>query len=306
MNRRLSAFTVVVVLGLWAAAGLYMIRPNEQGVLLFMGRVASASVPPGLHWRAPYPVGQVIKVKVRETRRVGVGVTLIEAVTGTAGPSGLNEFITGDNNLVSLELVVQYDIKDPVEYLFRALDVDRVITILAEAAATRAISDMGVNEVFYENKALIQERVRTALREQLDAHGLGLSVGSVNLQKVRPAPEVAKEFNDVITAKADAQRMINEAESYASDLLPRARGEGAAIVEAARGAAVEIVKTASGEAERFRRVFEEYRNSRALTRLRLYTQALETILPKVRKIVVDPSDGGSVIQFGRTGSAQKP
>ncbi|MCX7014911.1 MAG: FtsH protease activity modulator HflK, partial [Candidatus Sumerlaeota bacterium] len=286
MNWRTSIATLVALLGLWAATGVYTIKPNERGVYLLMGRMVSDSVAPGLHWRPPYPLSRLIKVKALETKRVGVGALLVENVTGTAGPTGRNEFITGDNNLVSLELVVQYNIKEPAQYLFSALDVDRLITALAEAAATRAISDMGVNEVFYENKVRFQERVRTALRDQLDALKAGVLVGSVNLQKVRPAPEVAQEFNDVITAKADAQRSINEANSYSSDLIPRARGEATTIVEAAKGAAVDIVKTATGEADRFRSIYEEYRNAAALTRLRLYTEAMEKVLAKTRKVLV--------------------
>lgn len=297
---------VAAIVAIWLATGAYMVAPNEQGVLLVMGRTADSAIAPGLHWRLPWPLSRVIMVKMRETRRVGVGALLIEEATATEGAVRRNEFVTGDKNLVNLELVVQYDIGDPVKYLFNAFDVDGCITALAESAATRAISDMTVNEVFYENKIRLQERVRSSLRAEIEDYGLGVVIGSVNLQKVRPAPEVTNEFNDVVTARADALRTINEAESYANDILPRSRGRAAAIVEEARAYAYTSVKIATGEAERFRRVLEEYRHAPELTRLRLYTETLEKILAQSRTILVDPSGGGPVVQFTRRKNGNAP
>ena len=302
MNWRTVSISSFVLLGLWAITGVYTIGPNEQGVRVVMGEAATGPVPPGLHWRLPYPMARVIRVKMRETRRVGVGTFLIEEATGAAGATGRNEFATGDRNLVNLELVVQYGIKDPISYLFRSSDVDAFIAALTESAVSRAVAAMSVNDVLYESKVRIQQQARAALSGELAAYELGVTIGSVSLQKVRPVPEVEREFNDVVTAKADALRTINEAESYANDILPRSRGEAAAMVEQARADAFSVEHAAIGEADRFVNVVSEYRRAPALTRTRLYMEALERILRRTRKVVVDPADGASVVHVGRAGA----
>lgn len=275
----------------WLATSFYMIATDEQGVLCRFGRVVDDRVPPGIHVRLPWPCDTVTRLKVRETKRLGLGVALAGQVTGWTPPAAEVELLSGDRNIVNVELVLQYSIATPRDYLFGSVAPEDLLKAAAKNALFEVVAGMPVEDVLYEKRVEIQQRVQERLARLADDFHAGVSINSVNIQRVYPPPEVAAAFNDVISAKADRFRLVEEAQGYANDLIPKAQGEAYRIERLAEAYRQEKTEIASGAAQRVREVFAKYQTAPANTRNRLYLETLEQCLAKARKIIVDTRGG---------------
>ena len=281
---------------IWAASGVYLVQPNERAVVQRCGRILAEPGGPGLHFGLPYGVDRVTKLKMFEQKRVGIGLGLDERALGRMADPRRAECLTGDRNLIVVSAVVQYNIVEAKDYLVRAADAPGLIENLATAALSNVISAMPVDDVFTVGRSEVQQKVLTAVRQRLAqleqaGQGVGVQLSGVTLEDVRPPQEVDQAFRDVISAREDRQRTINEAEAYALGLLPNARGEAERLRLEAGGYASEVTSKARGEADRFSRMAAELAQGRALTARRLILETLEEVLPRLKKIMLDPQAG---------------
>lgn len=274
------------ILLLYLVSGVYLVPPDRQAVVTRFGRVVDARVLPGIHYHWPYPVERIYRLKVRETRRAIIGG---EAADETLGRTQAlqTQFLTGDQNIIQMRAVAQYSVSEPRAYLFRAEDVDALVRDAVETELARETAHRGVDAVLTTEKVQVQEAVRERAQARLESYGAGVAVSSLNIESMTPPAEVADAFRDVSGARADAARLVNEAEGYANDVLPRARGGAQQMLESAEAYRTSKINSARGDAERFTKLAAEYQKSREVTSRRLYLEAMEEILPRIKKLIVE-------------------
>lgn len=293
------AVVALAALAAWAMSGVYVVQPNERAAVWRFGRILPETMPPGLHVGLPCGLDRVTRLKMYEQKRVGVGLGLEDRSLGRAANPRRAECLAGDRNLIEVSAVVQYEIVDARAYLVRAGDVSATIENMATAELSSQIASRAVDDIFTTGRAEIQQNVLAAVKGRLahlekDSLGIGVQINSVTLETVVPPTEVEPAFRDVVAAREDRQRAVNEAEGYAAALLPVARGEAERIGLEAEGAAAETTEKARGEAARFDAMLAELAAGRQLTVRRLVLETLEEVLPRLKKIVVDERQGKPV------------
>jgi membrane protease subunit HflK len=295
-----ALWIAVGLLVLYLASGVYSVESSEMGVVLRFGRVADAAVPPGIHYALPWPVDRVVRVPVRNVRRLsvddfhadGVFAGNFRAVTGLA-----TYLMTGDNNIVTVRCVIQYSIHDPAKYLFSLTDNELTLRTLAANTLTHAMARLGIDEVLTTGKASIQLSVKQGLQRRLDELDSGLTVSFVELQDVRPPAQVQAQFNDVINAKIDKDKMINNAISYRNERVPKAKAESDRLLRQAEAYRQRVVARAEGETQRFLAQAAEYSRAPAVTRRRLHHELLAEVLPQPEQTtVVGRDDSGPLVR----------
>jgi len=277
---KLFAFGIVpiilIVLGLWLATGIYVVGPDEVGVIRTFGK-ATRVAQSGLNWHIPYPFEVVDTPKVTEVKRIEIGFRNV-------GKQGYRKYakeslmLTGDENIVDAEMIVQYKIKDPQAYLFNFVKPAVTVREAAEASLRTTIGKHEIDEALTDGKFIIQEETKDLLQSVLDKYETGIHVVAVQLQAVGPPKQVVAAFKDVASAKEDKNRMINQAEGYRNDVIPKARGEGQAQIATAQGYMEARIKRAEGDATKFAAILKEYRKAKGVTETRLYLETMEQIL----------------------------
>jgi membrane protease subunit HflK len=283
-------FALLGAVALWLATGTYKVEPEEMAVVKRFGRVVDRAVPSGLHWRLPLPFESHAKFRTTTVYKMGVGMVTRDYLRGIPSPEELSLWLTGDTNILSVKLMIQYTVVDLAAYLYRFEGAQFLMATIAESALTDVLGAMSVDDALTSGRALISQEVRRRTQDRLDELQLGIAVSSVNLLSVDPPSQVIDVFRDVSNAVADRERVINEANGYANSVIPRARGEARWIEE--RGQADKDSRTAAatGEAARFLSVLTEYRKAPSATRRRLYLETLETVLPRTKRYVIDPGE----------------
>jgi len=281
-GRRLAAGAVAI----WLLTGVYIVPADQQAVVTRFGAIVEPRAMPGIHLTLPWPIDRVTRLKVRQLQRLVVGGDPADLVLGRTQPA-LSQFLSGDQNVIQVRAVVQYSVEIPAQYLFRAQDVARMIGSAVEAEAARRIAHRGVDAVLTTEKAAIQEEVRAAAQRRLSDYGAGVAISTVNLETIAPPAEAADAFRDVASARADAERISNEAFGYANDLIPKARGEAQQTIEAALAYKERKTNEAAGDAARFEQLAREAGRAGPLTARRLYIEAMEEVLPRIQKLYVD-------------------
>lgn len=271
--------------------GLYTVNPEEVGVIQRFGKYLSTTQP-GLHFKIPFGVDKLTKVKVKHVFKEEFGFRTIQAGVRTkySTQSFNNEAImlTGDLNIADVEWIVQYRIKDPVKYLFNVRNVEETMHDVSESVVREVVGDRSVDEVIVLNRKEIADKSQIMLQEQLDIYNAGLEIVTINLQNVNPPKAVQPAFNNVNSAKQEKERIINEAWEKYNQVIPEAEGKSKRTVEEAEGYAVNRVNRANGDANRFIQMYNEYRYSKTVTRKRLYLEMMEKVLPNVeKKYIVD-------------------
>ena len=285
----LGLFAVGIVF--WLGTGVYTVQPGEEAVLRLVGRYYDTT-DPGLHWFWPTPIGKRDVVRVDEVRRLEIGVR------GSAPIPDEAQMITGDQNIVDVQLLVQYNIKSSQDFLFKAVDpAGLTIKDAAETSLRQVVGQRAIDDVLTTEKEAVQEDTRLKLQELLDLYQTGIRITEVKLLNVRPPDQVQDAFDDVVRAREDKDRIINLADAYRESQLPLARGDAARLTEAAQAFRETRVAQATGQAERFLAVLQEYRKAPDVTRQRLYLEAMEEILPGVTKFIVDAENGGNLLQL---------
>ena len=291
-------------LALWILSGVFFVATDQQAVVTRFGAVVSPRDLPGIHYALPWPLETVTKLKVNQLQRLVVGGEAPDIVLGSSRPLA-SQFVTGDQNIIEMRVVVQYSVSVPADYLFRSTDVARIAGAAVEAELARRIARSDVDAVLTTEKLAIQDAVLARAQQRLDDYRAGVRLSTVNIETVAAPPEAADAFRDVASARADTARIVSEAQSYANDILPRARGEARQMVESAQAYRASRINEAQGDAARFTAVAAEYAKAPQVTGSRLYIETLEQILPRIRKLIVDPK-GNLDISIIRKGEPRNP
>ncbi|NLW82592.1 MAG: FtsH protease activity modulator HflK [Desulfovibrionales bacterium] len=283
---------VLAALLIWLGSGIYIVEPDELGVVRRFGAY-DRTTEPGPHYRLPFPFESVETPKVTKIQRIEVGFRGGSAPTAGTGSSirlvpEESLMLTGDENIVDVQFIVQYLIDNAQDYLFNVANQEKTVKDAAEAAMREVIGYNKIDAALTDDKLTIQNDARDLLQRILDSYQNGVKVVAVQLQDVHPPKQVIDAFKDVASAKEDKSRFINEAEAYENDLIPKTRGEVAAIVNEAQAYKEAKVRQSQGESSRFVSVLEEYRKARDVTRKRLYLETMEEILsrPEVEKVII--------------------
>ena len=298
---------VLLILG-WLATGVYQVGPREQAALQFFGDFQETA-DSGLHWYFPSPIGKRTIVDVEVSRSMELGFFTTE--TGVTSDTPVEALmITGDLNIVNVQMVVQYQIADLERYLFRVDDPGEVVRSIergnpegrtlkdaTEAALRQVVGQRSIDDTLVLNREVVEAGTRELLQEILDQYDTGIQVNTVALQTVRPPDQVRPAFDDVVNARVDKESRINEAKAFEQDRIPRAEGDAEQVVQAAEAFKAERIARATGEVNRFRSVLIEYLSAPDVTRQRLYLEAMEGILPGIKKFILSEESQGSLLQF---------
>jgi membrane protease subunit HflK len=295
-----------VVVLLWLASGFYTVSPDEQGVVRRFGKEVRITSP-GLRYRLPWPIEVVNTPKVTAIQRIEIGFRTIDP-----GPPARYQFVeaeslmlTGDENIVDAQIIVQYKINNPSNYLFKVKDIRGTLMDASEVALRQVVGGGTIDSVLTVGRFQIQDEVRKVLQEIMDSYESGLLITDVKLQTVRPPKQVEQAFKDVVSAKEDRERLIYEAKGYQEDLIPKAKGQAMQIIREAEGYKEERIQRAEGDAQKFLSVLKEYEKAKDVTRKRLYLETMEEVLPGVRKFIIDSKIGGNLLQLLPVGELGK-
>ncbi len=288
----------IVGLLMWLATGYYQVNPSEAGVVLRFGK-AVYTTEPGPHFHIPWPVETVITVPIMAVLKEEVGFRTISVGPPARYRNVVEEarMLTSDGNIVDLDFIIQYRIKDPIAYLFKIRNPTETLRDCAESAMREVVGRSTINSALTEGRLDIQVRAQELLQQMLDGYGSGLQVTTVKLQDVKPPEPVQDAFKDVINAEQDKERLINEAQGFANDILPKARGVAAESLNEAEAYAESVVKKALGEAGRFDLLYDAYVTAPDVTRKRLYLETMEQILPGIDKIIISDSISQKILPY---------
>ncbi len=276
---------VVIVLGILAAwSAIYVVDPDEEGVVRRFGKWVRTEES-GLHFKWPAPIEKVDRPKVTQVKEITIGRILKEA-----------KMLTGDENIILVEVSVQYKIKDAAAYLFNIRDVTETIRDATESSLRQVIGSHPIDDPLTEKKAEIMEEIRELLQAMLDNYESGVDIRQVQLKDVNPPREVDHAFKDVQSAKEDKEKLINQALGYQSEIIPQARGEAQKMIREAEGYREERIKRSEGDANKFLAVLAEYKKAKHVTEKRLYLETMERILPGIDKFFID-EDAGSLLNI---------
>jgi len=279
----------------WFFTGVYMVGPDEVGVIRTFGAYTHQTQP-GLNWHYPYPIQTVRTPKVTEVKRIEIGFrTTRNGQYRTVEKESL--MLTGDENIVDAELIVQYRIKEPENYLFKIVEPELTVREASEASLRTIVGMNNIDETLTTGKYRIQEEAKKQIQAILDKYQSGIQVVAAQLQDVSPPKQVIAAFKDVASAKEDKNRLINQAEGYRNDVIPKARGEAEAMIRGAEGFRESRIKRAEGDVAKFNAVLKEYRKAKDITRERLYLETMEKVLPGVEKVIIPDKDSGNMLNL---------
>jgi len=296
---RLGFSTIIgIIVVIWMASGIYIVAPDERGVVKRFGKFVYVTMP-GPHWHVPWPVETAIKPQVTKVRRLEIGFRTIYAGPPARYRSIPSEslMLTGDENIINIQFIVQYKIKDASDYLFNVKNPEDTVRIAAEASMREVIGKNKIDDALTVGKYKMQQDTKYLLQQILDSYQVGISIEAVQLQDVHPPKEVMAAFKDVASAKEDKIKTINESEAYRNEILPKAKGKASQVTNEALAYKEAKIKYAQGDASRFDQILKEYRKSKKITRKRLYLEAMEEILPGMNKILIDAEMGKNLLPF---------
>lgn len=281
-----------VALIFWGSTGFFIVQEGQQGVITQFGKYHS-TVNAGFNWRLPYPIQRHETVFVTQIRSVDVGRDSIVRATGLRESAMLTE----DENIVEVKFAVQYRLSDARAYLFESRDPDAAVIKAAETAVREVVGKMKMDSALAEERDQIAPRVRSLMQVILDRYKVGIEVVAVNMQQggVRPPEQVQAAFDDVLKAGQERERLKNEAQAYANDVVPRAQGAASRLREEAEGYRSRIVAQAKGDSERFKSVLAEYQRAPQVTRERMYVDAMQDVYTNVTKVLLDTKQSGNLL-----------
>jgi membrane protease subunit HflK len=292
---------LIIIAFVWLASGLYRVGPDEQGVVLRFGKFIKTTQP-GLHYHIPLPVETVQTPKVTKVNRIDIGFRS-ERDSGFSQGGGVADvpqeslMLTGDENIVNIDFSVFWVIKDAGKFLFEIQDPEGTVKAAAETAMREVIAKSKIQPVLTEGRAQIEIETQEIIQSILDEYNSGIQITQVQTQKADPPDQVIDAFRDVQAARADMERSKNEAEAYANDVIPRARGEAAKIMQAAEAYKQKVVAQAEGEASRFISIYNEYAKAKEVTQERMYLETMEKVLADIDKVIIEKNAGSGVVPY---------
>jgi modulator of FtsH protease HflK len=295
------ALIVLAALVVWAATGIYTVRPEEVGVNSIFGRFSGLSKE-GLSYNLPYPIGSYSKPNVTGLRTIEIGVRGAEGARRLPQQRlGADEslMLTGDENIVDIDFTLQWQI-DPskvTDFVFNLANPDGTVRVVAESAMREVIGRRNIQTILTVDRAAIEAEVKQLSQDTLNGYGAGVEILRVNLQKVDPPTQVIDAFRDVQAARQDQDRVRNEAETYASRVVPEAKGEASKIVQGAEAYRERSIAEATGQASRFDQVYAQYRKSPDVIRERIFLETMERVLGGADKVLLDRNGSGGVVPY---------
>ena len=292
---------LIILLFIWLASGLYRVGPDEQGVVLRFGKFIKTTQP-GLHYHIPVPIETVETPKVTKVNRIDIGFRS-ERDSGFSTGGGVADvpqeslMLTGDENIVNIDFSVFWVIKDAGKFLFEIQDPEGTVKAAAETAMREVIAKSDIQPILTEGRAKIEVETQEIIQSILDEYQSGIQVTQVQTQKADPPDQVIDAFRDVQAARADMERSKNEAEAYANDVIPRARGEAAKIMQAAEAYKQKVVAASEGEASRFISIYNEYAKAKEVTQERMYLETMEKVLADIDKVIIEKNAGSGVVPY---------
>jgi modulator of FtsH protease HflK len=294
------ALIVLGVLVLWGFSGFFRVEPDELGVVLRFGKQVR-EVQPGLNYHLPYPVEKVLTPKALRINKIDIGMRIVDDLrrggTTTRDVPEESLMLTGDENIVDVDFSVLWKVKPTGvgDYLFNIQNPEGTVKAVAESAMREVVGRSEIQPILTGARQTIENAVQELMQRTLDHYGAGILIQQVQLQKVDPPSQVIDAFRDVQAARADLERAINEAQTYANRVVPEARGRVAQITQAAEAYKQQTVAEATGQTARFLKIFEQYKKAPDVTRERMYLETMERILGGTDKIILDSGGGGSSV-----------
>ena len=281
-----------VVALVWLGSGFFIVQEGQQSVITQFGKYHT-TVGAGFNWRLPFPIQRHETVAVTQIRSVDVGRDAIVPATGLRESA----MLTSDENIVEIKFAVQYRLSNARDFLFESRDPEAAVVKAAETAVREVVGKMRMDAALAEERDQIGPRVRELMQNILDRYKVGVEVVGINLQQggVRPPEQVQASFDDVLKAAQERERAKNEAEAYANDVVPRARGAADRLNEEAEGYRARIVAQAEGDSQRFRSILTEYQKAPQVTRERLYVDTMQEVYSNVTKVLVDSKSGNNLL-----------
>ncbi len=294
---------IVALVAVWMLSGFYRVEQDEQGVELRFGKFV-ALTQPGLNYHWPYPIEAVLTPKVTRVNRIDIGLRVLDEPRrgGTTMRDVPQEslMLTGDENIVDVQFSVFWVIGNAASYLFNVQQPEGTIKAVAESAMREEIGRNQIQPILTGARQAIETSVQELIQKTLDSYQSGIQITQVQLQKVDPPQQVIDAFRDVQAARADAERLQNEAQTYANRVVPEARGDAARVIQAAEGYRERVVFDARGQAARFVKIYDEYAKAPEVTRRRMYLETMERVFDGMDKVIVDSAtakNGGGVVPY---------
>jgi modulator of FtsH protease HflK len=279
-----------LVVAIWLASGFYIVVEGTRGVVLTFGRYSQETMP-GLRWRMPWPIQSHEIVNLAQVRTLEVGYR------NNVRTKVLKEslMLTDDENIVDLQFAVQYLVKDARDFVFNVRRPDESAMQIAETAMREIIGKNRMDAILYETQVDVANRARDLMQSIHDRYGTGITVSTVTIQNAQPPEQVQAAFDDAVKAGQDRERQKNEGQSYANDVVPRARGTAARLQQEADGYRQRVIANAEGDASRFKQVLTEYSKAPAVTRERIYIETMQQVLTSTSKIMMDYRGTGNLL-----------
>jgi membrane protease subunit HflK len=285
-----AGIVAALVLAVWLASGFYIVVEGTRGVVLTFGKFAEETNS-GLRWRMPWPIQSHEIVNLSQVRTLEIGYR--NSVKTKVLKESL--MLTDDENIVDLQFAVQYTVKDVRDYVFNNKRPDEAVMQAAESAAREIIGKSRMDEILYESREAIAIKTRQLMQVILDRYKTGVAISNVTIQNAQPPEQVQAAFDDAVKAGQDRERQKNEGQSYANDVIPKARGTAARVMQEAEGYKQRVIANADGEATRFKQVFAEYAKAPAVTRERIYLDTMQQILSSTSKVLTDSKGSGNLL-----------
>ena len=282
-----GSFKYIFILAfiVWMATGIYIIDPAERGVVLRFGAFQTSTTQ-GPHWHIPYPVESVYKVNVEQVRSAEIGFRNAQN-SYSGGVNSESLMLTRDENMVDVKLAVQYKIANAQDYLFNVSNPELTLSHVVQSIIRQVVGDNTMDFVLTTGRDQVAQEVKTASQALINDYGLGIQITAVTMQDAQPPVQLKAAFDDVVKAREDEQRYINEARAYANDIVPKARGASQRLLAEAEAYKSEVVSKSEGEAYRFSQILTEYTKAPGVTKERLYRETLEDVLSNTNKVIVD-------------------
>lgn len=279
-------YIFILALLVWVLSGIYIIDPAERGVVLRFGAFQEETGQ-GPHWHLPFPIESLNRINVEQIRTAQIGYR--DAISNRRGGNVSSEslMLTKDENMIDAKFAVQYKINDVQAYLFNVSNPDMTLRHVVESAIRQVVGKNSMDYVLTEGRIAIADDIKEKSQELLNIYQAGLQITTVNMQDAQPPEQVQAAFSDAVKAREDKQRLINEAQTYANDILPKSRGKAVRMIEEAKAYKSEVVSKSEGEASRFGQILAEYEKAPEVTKERLYREAMEGVLANTSKVVVD-------------------
>lgn len=292
------ALLALAAIALWGASGFFRVEPDELGVVLRFGKEVR-EVKPGLNYHLPYPIETVLTPKALRVNKIDIGMRELDI--GPRGGADVRDvpeeslMLTGDENIVDVDFSVFWKVKPEAkgvgQYLFNIQNPEGTVKAVAESAMREVIGRSEIQPILTGARQTTENAVQELMQKTLDHYGAGIFIQQVQLQKVDPPAQVIDAFRDVQAARADLERSVNEAQTYANRVIPEARGNVAKIIQAAEAYRQQTVAEAKGQTSRFNQIYNQYKKAPEVTRQRMYLETMERVLGNTDKVIVDSKTG---------------